>query len=99
MAQVTNLTDRTVSFLRWRVLPRSSKLLNPKGEVCASMPDALAYSAVAKQLADQGLLELEGYNRPVPPLAPSPTVDLSVSKDEPVETSRKKNKYFPKDQG
>lgn len=74
MAKVTNLTDRVQSFLRWKVMPNSSKLIDPRGAIVDVMPDHLAYSPEGKGLADQGFLELEGYTPPKPeaPKAPPP---------------------------
>lgn len=74
MAKVTNLTDRVQPLLRWKVLPKGSRLVDPKGDIRDSMPDNLAYSDIAKSLADQGVLELEGYTpkSAAPPPAPEP---------------------------
>lgn len=61
MAKVQNLQGRTVSLLRWKVLP-DGRCVNPRGDVGCCLPDAVAYSDKAKRLADQGVLKLEGYN-------------------------------------
>lgn len=61
MAKVTNNTSRGVSFRGWRVLPNSGKIVDRMGHVRDTMPDHDAYCPLAKRLADDGILTLEGY--------------------------------------
>lgn len=64
MAKVENLTDRGVPLLRWRILPKGVKALNPRGDIVECVPDSVAYSDAAKRLADSGVLWVEGYSKP-----------------------------------
>jgi len=84
MVKVTNLTDRVAGFLHWRVMPKSSVLRDPRGAKRELMPAEIAYSSVAKHLADQGVLELEGYHPqkavPVKAEAPRASVDPIIRK-------------------
>lgn len=84
MAKVTNLTPRHLEVLRWTILPMGSRLINPARQMVDTMPDELAYSDNLKRLADEGVLEIEGYvpeaKRPAPP----------APKTEPVKPATKK---------
>ena len=58
MIKVSNLTDRVVSFLGWRVLPKSGDIINPQGQRCATMPLEIAYGSQAKRLKAQGVISI-----------------------------------------
>ena len=63
MPVVKNLTNRGVSLLRWRILPNGTKAIDPSGNLANSLPAEVAYSDQAKRLADQDILEIEGYHK------------------------------------
>lgn len=90
MAKVTNKTDRGIPLRGWRVLPNGSKVVDRSGRIHKSVPDEVAYCPQAKALADQGVLELEGYAvaPPKPTVKKAEKLDL---KDTPgKKTSKKK---------
>lgn len=60
VTKVINKAGRTVSILRWKVLP-DGRVINPLGEVKDDLPTEVAYSPQAKHLADQGLVSIRGY--------------------------------------
>ena len=94
MAKVTNLTNKTIPLLRWKVLPASSNVVDPKGHVYTSMPDDVAYSSVGKRLALQGALELEGYS----PVTFTDIVAVPETIEEVSETAENKD-YKKKKRG
>lgn len=87
MAKVTNLTPRHLEVLRWTILPMCSRMINPARQMVDTMPDELAYSDNLKRMADEGLLEIEGYvpeskRAPVRPPEPvKPTMKKPRAKD------------------
>jgi len=71
MAKVTNLTDRGVLLLRWRILPKNQGgVMDPSGNRVESVPADVAYSPQAKRLANKGILKIEGYGIKSPPVVP-----------------------------
>jgi len=74
MAKMKNLTDTTVSVQRWKFLP-DGRCLDPRGNVKNVVPDDVAYGAAAKRLADQGVLDIEGY-RPKKVIDSGPPVSV-----------------------
>lgn len=69
MPKVKNLSGTTVRIQHWQLLP-DGKILDPRGVVKGAVPDDVAFSAAAKRLADQGVLDIEGYrSKAVPPKA------------------------------
>jgi hypothetical protein len=63
MPKVENTTDKTISVLRWKVLP-DGRIISPMGAIVSEMPNEVAYSPQVKHLADQGYLVVPGYSRP-----------------------------------
>lgn len=95
MPKVKNLTKETVHVQRWKFLP-DGRVMDPRGNLKGAVPDDVAYSAAAKRLADQGVLDIEGYRpkKPTPKVGPAPAVVKVEAKVE--ETSKEKPK---KDKG
>ena len=60
MAQITNNSGRPVNLLRWTILPDGS-YRDVRGNVQEVLPDNVMYSSQARQLADQGVITVEGY--------------------------------------
>jgi len=89
MPKVKNLTDKTVPIQHWKLLP-DGRALDPRGNVKAVLPDDVAYSAAAKRLADQGVLDIEGYvvKKTAPP--PSPAAVLPTVPPVAMPTAKKK---------
>jgi hypothetical protein len=85
-----------VSVMRWRVLP-NGKILDPRGNVRAQLPDDVAYSRAAKRLADRGALSIEGYTpakktSPVPAPKKDPTnKQVGPEPESPEKKDKKKS--------
>jgi len=75
MPKVDNLTAEGISMLRWRSLPRSCVWVDPQGRQVQDVPAHVAYSDIAKSLADQGSLRIEGYH-------PAGTVKVFIAGEE-----------------
>jgi len=86
MPKVKNLSGTTVLIQHWKLLP-DGRLLDPRGVVKGAVPDDVAYSAAAKRLADQGVLDIEGY-KPKKAAAPEPKAAPA-----PAPKSEEKKKY------
>lgn len=78
MAKLSNLTGQTVELLGWRILPFSGRYLDRLYRSHRDIPDDIAYSDQAKHLADQGILEIEGYT------SASSTAQMSSAAGSPV---------------
>lgn len=61
MNKVTNLTTRNVEVIGWRFLPSSTYAIDPVGNKTDHIPTHVAFSSVAKRLANMGVLEIDGY--------------------------------------
>jgi len=87
MAKVKNLTNRHLEVLRWKILPLSGTMLSSSHHLVDDMPNELAYSDTMKRLADEGLVEIEGYtppaNMPPPPAPKTEPVVPKVKKPRP----------------
>ena len=83
MSKVRNESGRTVTILRWKILP-DGRVISPMGALVSELPDDVAYSSQAKHLADQNLLMIPGYTTlegeaEVPPsVEPADVDDLTV---------------------
>lgn len=85
MAKVTNVSSKTVSVLRWKLLP-DGRVISPMGELTSDVPDKVAYSQQAKHLADQGILSIEGYSKVVKAAEPVEVEEVEEIEDvEPDE--------------
>jgi hypothetical protein len=79
MSKVRNESGRTVTILRWKVLP-DGRVISPMGVVASDLPDDVVYSSQARHLADQNLITIEGYKlivdegKKVADLAPEPVI-------------------------
>lgn len=79
MPKVRNISGRTVTILRWKVLP-DGRVVSPVGEVAADLPDDIVYSSQSRHLADQGLISIDGYRlivkdkKKVADLVPEPSL-------------------------
>lgn len=91
MPKVKNLSDKTVLVQHWKFLP-DGRVMDPRGNLKGVVPDGVTYSAAAKRLADQGVLDIEGYRpKPVVPVDPPPKMEAKIE-----DTSKEKSK---KDKG
>lgn len=61
MVNVVNVTDRIQEIMHWKVFPNSNRCIDPLGNIRTSLPDVIAYSDIAKYLARNGILKIEGY--------------------------------------
>lgn len=68
---VKNLSGKPLSLLRWTLLPDGKVVAKFTGKVLEQLPAAAAQSPQARRLADERLIEIEGYTPPPPP-APTP---------------------------
>jgi len=64
MPTVDNLTPEGITLMRWRSLPNSCVWVDPRGRQMRDVPAHIAYSDLAKSLANQGSLRIEGYSPP-----------------------------------
>lgn len=91
MPKVKNLTKKTIPVQRWKFLP-DGRVMDPRGNLKGAVPDDVAYSAAAKRLADQGVLDIEGY-RPKKPdvkVGPPPAAPKVEAKVEDVSKEKSK---------
>lgn len=86
MPQVENTTNRTISVLRWKILP-DGRIISPMGAIVAEMPNEVAYSPQVKHLADQGHLVVQGYHKPKEVPAPDVPEEVVEEPEEEPEDS------------